>query len=188
MGIAPRELHRDGSMLQLQVGSSTGMTPLVVKDNIEFIDEDTAERTGIAIKTPWDVEGADILLIHNAGEIMAWPENPGAFATIFNRRRPQLDDVVASSRPTTRSTTASGTTTSSSRGSRSSTPQAARKLGVKKIVIGECGHAHKALTVIADKVLTGDLNIPRESSLVLLRDIVRSGQDRSSTRAATTSR
>jgi Fe-S oxidoreductase len=43
-------------------------------------------------------------------------------------------------------------------------------------VLGECGHAHKALTVIADKVLTGDLNIPRESSMVTLRDIVRSGK------------
>ena len=38
---------------------------------------------------------------------------------------------------------------------------AAKKLGVKKIVLGECGHAHKALTVIADRVLVGDLQIPR---------------------------
>jgi Fe-S oxidoreductase len=53
---------------------------------------------------------------------------------------------------------------------------AAKKLGVKKIVLGECGHAHKALTVIADKILTGDLNIPRESSMVTLRDIIRSGK------------
>jgi len=54
--------------------------------------------------------------------------------------------------------------------------EAARKLGVKKIVIGECGHAHKALAVIADRMLTGEWNIPRESSLTLLRDIVMSGR------------
>jgi len=54
--------------------------------------------------------------------------------------------------------------------------QAAKKLGVKKIVLGECGHAHKALTVIADKILTGDLNIPRESCFPILRDIVKSGK------------
>ena len=54
--------------------------------------------------------------------------------------------------------------------------QAAKKLGVKKIVLGECGHAHKALTVIADRVLTGDLNIPRESCFPLLREIVFSGK------------
>ena len=54
--------------------------------------------------------------------------------------------------------------------------QAAQKLKVKKIVIGECGHAHKSLMVIADRVLCGDLNIPRESSMTLLRDIVLSGR------------
>jgi len=53
MGIAPREIHQSGSMLQLKVGSSTGMNSLVVKDNMEFIDEDTSEKTGIEVKTPW---------------------------------------------------------------------------------------------------------------------------------------
>ena len=50
----------------------------------------------------------------------------------------------------------------------------AKKLGVKKIVLGECGHAHKSMMVIADRVLTGDLHIPCESSLTLLDDIVAS--------------
>ena len=40
MGIAAKEIHENGSMLQLKVGSSTGMSPAVVKDNIEFIDEE----------------------------------------------------------------------------------------------------------------------------------------------------
>ena len=44
------------------------------------------------------------------------------------------------------------------------------------MVIGECGHAHKALAVIADRVLTGELNVPRESALVLLEKIVGSGK------------
>jgi len=56
--------------------------------------------------------------------------------------------------------------------------QIARSLGVKKIVVGECGHAHKALCVVADRVLPGDLSVtdvPRESCLPLLWDIVKSG-------------
>ena len=40
------------------------------------------------------------------------------------------------------------------------TIEAARKLGVKKIVLGACGHAHKALSVISARVLVGDINIP----------------------------
>ena len=54
--------------------------------------------------------------------------------------------------------------------------QIAKELKVKKILLGECGHAHKALTVVADRVLTGDLNIPRESALPLLEDIVCNGK------------
>jgi Fe-S oxidoreductase len=43
-------------------------------------------------------------------------------------------------------------------------------------VLGECGHGHKASMVIADRLLGGPADIPRESSLVFLRDIVRSGR------------
>ncbi len=178
LGIAPKELHERGSVLQLKVGSSTGMNPEVVKDNIEFIDEDTSEKTGLTIETPWDKKGADILLIHNAGEIMAWPENHGAFATILQVAGASwtlsseaqeaigydninyglfYDDFMLAKVAVKHA-------------------QAAKKLGVKKIVLGECGHAHKALTVIADRVLTGDLNIRRESAMPLLADIVFSGK------------
>jgi len=174
MGIHPKELHEDGSMLQLRVGSSTGMNPAVLKDNMQFIDEDTSEKTGIEVVTPFDKKGADILLVHNAGEIMAWPENIGAFSLLFNQaglnwtmssEEPGYDainygvfyDDVQFARVALRHM------------------QIAQKLGAKKIVLGECGHAHKALTVIADKVLTGGLNIPRQSALPVLRDIVRSG-------------
>jgi Fe-S oxidoreductase len=54
--------------------------------------------------------------------------------------------------------------------------QVAKELQVKKINIGECGHAHKAFIVVADRVLTGDLNIPRESALPLLEHLVLSGK------------
>lgn len=177
LGIHTEELHDKGTVLQLKVGSSTGMNALVVKDNIDFIDEDTSERTGMTIRTPWDKAGANILLIHNAGEILAWPENAGAFAAIFEAAGLRwtlsselaaydsvnyglfYDDIMLAKVALKQA-------------------QAARKLGVKKIILGECGHAHKALTVISDRVLTGDLNIPRESALPVLRDIVMSNRIR----------
>jgi Fe-S oxidoreductase len=151
------------------------MNVLVVKDNIEFIDEDMTDKTGMKIESHWDKEGADILLIHNAGEILAWPENPGAFAVIFEAAGVSwtysseiagydsinyglwYDDTMLAKVAVKHA-------------------QAAKKLNVKKIVLGECGHAHKALTVIADRVLTGDLNIPRESAMTVLEDIVFSGK------------
>jgi Fe-S oxidoreductase len=106
---------------------------------------------------------------------MSWPENPGAFAIILEAAGVSwtlssealgydsvnyglfYDDFMLSKILIKHAL-------------------AAKKLGVKKIVYGECGHAHKAMTIIADRVLTGDLNIPRESALPLLRDIVMSGK------------
>lgn len=175
MGIAPREIHERGSMLQLKAGSSTGMNAEVVKDNVAFIDEDTSERTGIELHTPWDVQGADVLLIHNAGEIMAWPENPGAFGLILTMAGVSW---TMSSELAAYDSINYGLWYDDAQFARVALKhaEAARNLGVKRIVLGECGHAHKALCVIADRILTGDLNIPRESFLPLLRDIVLSGK------------
>ncbi len=175
LGWAPRELHEKGTVQQLAVGSSTGMKPAVVKENVSFLDEDMSEELGIKIETPWDVAGADVLLIHNAGEILAWPENPAAFAIILNAagikwtlssEAPAYDGVnyglfyddFQLARIVTRHM------------------EAAKRLGVKKVIMGECGHQHKAMMTIADRILTGDLNIPRESSITFLEDIVASGR------------
>ena len=144
MGMSPKELHEKGTVQQLVVGSSTGMNSLVVRDNLDFIDEDMSERTGFDVKTRWDVEGADVLLIHNAGEILAWPENPGAFAILLEAAGISwtlssdmvgydgvnyglfYDDVQLARIAMTHF-------------------EIAKKLKVKKIVMGECGHESKAI-------------------------------------------
>jgi Fe-S oxidoreductase len=175
LGIAAPELHEKGSVQQLKVGSSTGMNPAALADIVEFMEEEIEEKTGKKIKIPVDKKGADILLIHNAGEYLSWPENPAAFAIIFDAAGInytlssdlvsydavnyglwyddfQLAIVVIKH------------------------AQTAKELGVKKIMVGECGHAHKAMIVISDRVLTGELNVPRESCFPLLEEIVFSGK------------
>ncbi len=175
LGIYPVELHEKGSMLQLSKGSSTGMTGEVVKSNVDFIDEDYSEVTGYEFKTPWDVQGADILLLHNAGEIMAWPENIAAFAIIMEAAGLSW---TMSSELAAYDSINYGVFYDDAQFARTAIlhAQAAKNLGVKKIVLGECGHAHKALTIIADRVLPPELAIPRESCFPLLRDIVMSGK------------
>ncbi len=175
MNITARELHKDGSVLQLKVGSSTGMNSAVVKDNIEFIDEDVSEKTGLNIETPWDKYGADILLLHNAGEIMSWPLNPGAFAVIFEAAGLSW---TMSSEIAGYDSINYGVWYDDFQLARVAIKhaEAAKKLGVKKIVLGECGHAHKALTIIADRVLTGELNIPRESCMVTFKSLLDEGR------------
>jgi len=173
MGLAPRELHEKGTVQQLSIGSSTGMSPLVVKDNLDFVDEDMTDRVGFKVETKWEVAGADVLLIHNAGEILAWPDNPGAFAIILEAAGISwtlssdiagydgvnyglfYDDVQLARIALKHF-------------------EIAKKLGVKKIVMGECGHESKALGVIADRIVSE--GIPRESAMTLMADIVFSGK------------
>jgi Fe-S oxidoreductase len=175
LGISAAECHKSGSVSQLKVGSSTGMSPVVVKDNVEFIDEEMSEKVGFKVSTPWDKAGADVLLIHNAGEILSWPENPGAFAVLLEMAGISwtLSSEIAGYDGVNY-----GLWYDDVQFARVALKHAqiAKKLGVKKIVIGECGHAHKALAVIADRIFNQELNIPRESCLTFMDDIVASGR------------
>ncbi|MGO9638633.1 MAG: (Fe-S)-binding protein [Terracidiphilus sp.] len=175
LGIAPKELHEKGSVLQLRVGSTTGMNALAAKDSIEFLDREIQEQTGLTIHTPWDKQGADVLLIHNAGEILSWPENPMAYAIILEAAGISW---TMSSQIAGYDSVNYGLWYDDAQFARVAIRQieAAKKLGVKKIVLGECGHGHKASMVTADRLLPKNLDIPRESAMSFLRDIVMSGR------------
>jgi Fe-S oxidoreductase len=142
---------------------------------VEFMEEEIEEKTGKQIKIPVDKEGADILLIHNSGEYISWMENPEAFAIIFDAAG---INWTLSSELGGYEATNYGVWYDDAQFSRIvvSQVEAARNLKVKKIVTGECGHAHKAITVIGDRILTDEANIPRESCLPLLEEIVFSGK------------
>lgn len=178
MGLAPVEVLKKGTQQHLAVGSSTGMTPAAFKMFVESIEEDIEERTGKKIKIPVDKKGADILLIHNAGEFLAWPDNPAAFAILFDAAG---INYTLSSEPLGYDVVGYGLWFDDMEATRTLLRHVsiAKELGVKKIVVGECGHAHKGLCVISDRILPGDLSlseIPRESCFPLFWDIVKSGR------------
>jgi Fe-S oxidoreductase len=177
LGWAPKELHEKGTELHLRTGSPSGMRPHVAKDNVQFIDEDFSEVTGVEVANPWDVEGADVLLLLSAGEMLAWPENFAAFAILcraagirwtLSSEKLGYDGVnyglfyddVQFARIALRHA------------------QIARKLKVGKVVMGECGHQHKAALAVSDRILTGDLKVRRESVMTFLEHIVFSGKIR----------
>ena len=175
MGIAPKELHELGTVQQLKVGASTGINPKALRSIIDFMEDEIEEKTGKKIKMPMDKEGADILLIHNSGEFLSWPENVEAFAIIFEAAGLNW---TLSSELLGYEATNYGVWYDDVQFSRIVLKQSevGRKLGVKKIVVGECGHAHKAMVVTADRLFTEETYIPRESYLPLLEDLVLNGK------------
>jgi len=171
MGIAPKEVHDSGTVQHLRVGASTGISPEAFRNMVEFMEDEIEDKTSKRIKVPVDKEGADILLIHNSGEFMSWIENPVAFSILFEAAGLNW---TLSSEIFGYEAVNYGTWYDDIQFARIALKQieVARKLKVKKIVVGECGHAHKGLVVIADRILVGEMNFPRESFLPLLEDLV----------------
>ena len=171
LGIQAEELHGSGTIKQLKTGSSTGMSPTALMDIIEFAEEDIEEKFGLSIKIPFDKEGAEYLVMHNAGEFLSWPENLQAFAIIF-----EIAGVswTLSSDMVGYDSVNYGLFYDDVQLARIALKHAqiAKKLKVKKVLQGECGHAHKAFMPISDRIFIGELNLPRESCFPVLEDLV----------------
>lgn len=171
LGIAPRALQ-EGSRKQLLSGSSTGLTPDGLRNIVKFLEEELLEKTGKRIRIPMDEKGAEILLVHNAGDYLSRPENIMAFALIFEEAGLNW---TLSSEAVGYDVVNYGMWFDDIQLSRIAFRHAeiARKLEVEKLVVGECGHAHKALLAVADRILPEELRIPRESCLPLLEKLVK---------------
>ena len=173
MGIAPTPLHTKGTMLQIKTGSSTGLSKPAFLDTLEFLEEDTEEKFGIKLKFPVDKKGADILVLHNAGEFMAWPENPVAFAILFDAAGLNWtlsSDIIGYD------SVNYGIWYDDFQAKQIALLQmkAAKDLGVNRTIVAECGHAHKASMIVGDRMAYGDAKMPVESCLPLLWDLVKS--------------
>jgi Fe-S oxidoreductase len=175
LGINVEELHRSGTVKQLKTGSSTGMNPQAFMDVIEFAEEDIEEKTGLKLKVPIDKKGAEYLVMHNAGEFLSWPENLQAFTILFDAAGV---DWTLSSEMLGYDSVNYGLFYDDVQLARIALTHAgiAKDLGVKKIMQGECGHAHKAFMPISDRIFVGDMNLPRESCFPILEQIVFSGK------------
>jgi len=175
LGITAESLHAKGAVQQLNIGASTGIIPKAFADIVEFMEEEAEEKLGRPIKIPVDKEGAEILLIHNTGEYISWLQNPVAFAILFEAAG---IDYTLSSELGGYEGTNYGIWYDDLQAARIVIKQieAAKKLGVKKIMAGECGHEHKAMMVIGDRLLNKDMYVPRESCFPLMEQIVFSGK------------
>ncbi|MDK2876984.1 MAG: hypothetical protein PWQ22_1394 [Archaeoglobaceae archaeon] len=169
LGIAPRALV-EGTEKQFCSGSSTGMRPEGFRDVVRFIEEEILERTEKKIRIPVDEKHSEILLIHNAGDYLSGIENVMAFAILFEEAG--LDWTLSSE---AFDAVNYGVWYDDIYLGRIALKhcEIARKLDVDRIVVGECGHAHKALLALSDRMLPEEYRIPRESCLPILEELLR---------------
>ena len=125
---------------QIDEGSPLGMTDEVWDERLEWIEDEWEEEI------PRDVQGADTMVVFSSIEVMKFPTNVAAIAQILN---------AAKENWTVSSTAREIVNFGFYEGSVENTIlllnrvlDGARKLGVKRIVVTECGHAYDALTIL----------------------------------------
>ena len=124
-----------------RLGNNLGLPGPALRNTLNGLEEDVREETGIDVKFPLDAKGADVLLVTPSADFFAEPHVDGliGYAKVFH----------AAGISWTLSTHASEMSNFALfTGSQEHLKkvamrirEAAVELGVKRIVVGECGHA-----------------------------------------------
>lgn len=138
------------------IGNNLGINALAWKDSCEFLEEELKEETGLNIKMPVDVQGAEVLLCTPSADFFANPHVNATmgYAKVFHKAGISWT-----------------TSTHASEGGNfgmfidyrdmkkinKRMVDAAKQLKVKKLVMGECGHAWRAAQAFTD-TLNGSLD------------------------------
>ena len=146
IGIAPRALVVSVREQLTGASGNTSAVPVAaLLDSLEFLSEEMQEEKGIEIPFPIDQEGAEYLFLPAVSDFLM-----EADTLMGNRRRlPRHRRHLGPSAPaiSTASITASSTAIRSwSACCRRSAPRRDR-LNVRKLLIGECGHASRTAKV-----------------------------------------
>ncbi len=124
-----------------KIGNNLGLPEPALANTLEGLEEDVKDQTGVDVKFPLDVKGADVLLITPSADFFAEPHIDGliGYGKVFHQ---------AGINWTLSSYASEAANFSMFIGSRANMKkqamrirEAALDLGVKRIVVGECGHA-----------------------------------------------
>ncbi len=124
-----------------KIGNNLGLPELALADTLEGLEEDVEEDTGVAVKFPLDVKGADILVVTPSADFFAEPHVDGliGYGKVFH------EAGVSWTLSSKASEAANfGMFIGSYENMRRVSlriREAALELGVKRIIFGECGHA-----------------------------------------------
>ncbi len=124
-----------------KIGNNLGLPEPALRNTLEGLEEDVKEATGVDVKFPLDVKGAEVLLVTPSADFFAEPHVDGliGYAKVFH---------AAGISWTLSSHASEAANFSMFIGNHDNLQKVAQRireaaidLGVKRIVVGECGHA-----------------------------------------------
>ena len=124
-----------------KIGNNLGLPGPALEDTLEGLEEDVEEETGVAVKFPLDVKGADVLLVTPSADFFAEPHVDGliGYAKVFHEAG--ISWTISSHASEAANFGMFIGSYDNMRKLAVRIREAAIELGVKRIVFGECGHA-----------------------------------------------
>jgi Fe-S oxidoreductase len=166
-GVVPTDLM-DAVQKQLQEGSPLGVTDDVFQERIEFVEDEWE------VDIPLDKKDAETLVVFSSIEIMKFPQNLAAIAEILNKAG---ENWTLSSKA--REVVNFGFYEGSPEHTKlflKRVLDGAAEMGVKRIVVTECGHAYDALRWTAYNLVDIPADLEITHIVGLLGKYVESGR------------
>lgn len=166
-GMVPEDLET-AVMKQVNEGSPLGMTASVWDSRLEWVADEWE------VDIPRDVKGADTLVVFTSIEVMKFPTNVAAIAKILNAAGEKWT-VSSSAREVVNFGFYEGDQEHEKLFMRRLF-DGAKELGVKRIVVTECGHAYDALRFHAPNLLSEANDYEIVHITGVMADLVKSGR------------
>jgi Fe-S oxidoreductase len=124
-----------------RIGNNLGIPEPALADTLAGLEEDTQEETGLAVRFPLDVEGAEVLLITPSADFFSEPhvESLIGYAKVFHAAG--ISWTLSSKASEAANFALFIGNYEQMKKVSLRVKEEAQRLGVKRIVVGECGHA-----------------------------------------------
>ena len=163
--------------ISLETGNTDGASEAAFRSAIEFLEEEMQEEHGVDIKIPIDVEGAEYFYVPPSGDVLVNPEATMGLAKVFH--------VLGMSDKWTMSSKCFdganyGLFTGNDGDMKEDNKmyvEEAERLGVRTMLMGECGHAHRIMKMMMEKAKWwGDLPFEITNCMQWTADHIKEGR------------
>lgn len=163
--------------VSLETGNTDGATETAFRAAIEFLEEEMKEGHDTDIKIPIDVVGADYFYVPPSGDILVNPEATMGLAKVFHV-------LGMADKWTMSSSCFDGANYGLFTGNDADMKQdnklyidEAKRLGVKVLLMGECGHAHRIMKMMMEKASWwGELPFEITNCMQFTAELVKTGK------------
>lgn len=137
--------------ISLETGNTDGAGEGAFRAAIQFLEEEMEEEHGVPIKIPIDVEGAEYLYVPPSGDVLVNPEATMGVAKVFHVLG-MADEWTMSSKCFDGANYGLFTGNDADmKADNKMYVDEAKRLGIKVLLMGECGHAHRIMKFMMEK-------------------------------------